>query len=80
VQGRSCRWQQHAFALRPIGEILPFEFDEYVAARIECGAAASTILKDKFSVEMLSIELDVSERETQLNFAENSGKLDGSLR
>ena len=40
------RWQKHAFASRPIGEILPFEFDEYVAARLDIGAAASTILKE----------------------------------
>ena len=40
------RWQKHAFASRPIGEILPFEFDEYVAGRIDSGAAGSTILKE----------------------------------
>ena len=40
------RWLNHPFAARPIGEILPFEFDKYVTARLAGGTSASTILKE----------------------------------
>ena len=40
------RWLRHPFANRPIGEILPFEFDEYVDARLAKGVTASTLLKE----------------------------------
>ena len=40
------RWQCNPLAARPIGEILPFEFDEYVAARLKTGTSASTVLKE----------------------------------
>lgn len=39
------RWQSHPFSARPIGEILPFEFDEFVVARLASGTSASTVLK-----------------------------------
>jgi len=40
------RWLRHPFANRPIGEILPFEFDQYVEFRLADGKAGSTILKE----------------------------------
>ena len=40
------RWLTHPFAARPVGEILPFEFDQYVQARLSAGRASSTILKE----------------------------------
>ncbi len=40
------RWLSHPLAARPIGEILPFEFDEHVTARLAGGISASTVLKE----------------------------------
>lgn len=40
------KWLRHPFANRAIGEILPFEFDEYVEERILAGRAGSTIRKE----------------------------------
>lgn len=40
------RWQCHPYAARPVGEILPYEFDLYVASRLAGGTSASTVLKE----------------------------------
>ena len=40
------KWLRHPFASRPLGEILPFEFDEYVEERILAGRAGSTVRKE----------------------------------
>ena len=49
------KWLRHPFASRPIGEILPFEFDEYVEERILAGRAGSTIRKEMSLISQVYI-------------------------